>query len=159
MHASSELLLGCRSLSTSWRTLLYSTHSHSWLVIYSLGTTQGRKKFTHSRWISKAKSLKNQINTLQIDKIVHKICFLLFRGRLKFGCCSKTVLWLMWSSGKHVDPNMNLFVEKLVNEALSLRPFICHLGFQFPITVHQPSLGMCFKCITVTYSRHNLLRA
>lgn len=40
---------------------------------------------------------------------------------------------LLGGSGTFTPPR-NLFVEKLVNEALSLRPFICHFGFQFPIT-------------------------
>lgn len=79
--------------------------------------------------------------------------WLLLRERLGSGSCA-----LLGGSGTFTPP-MNLFVENLVNEALSSRAFICHLGFQFPITVHQPFLDICFKCMTVTCLRHNLLPA
>lgn len=79
--------------------------------------------------------------------------WLLLRERLCSGSCA-----LLGGSGTFTPPR-NLFVEKIVNEALSLRPFICYLDFQFPIIVHQPSLDICFKRITVTCLRHNLLQA
>lgn len=55
-------------------------------------------------------------------------------------------------------PLTNLSVGKWMNKTLSLRSFVCHLDFQFPVTVHQLCLDICFKCLKVTCLRHNLLQ-